>query len=106
MLLTPRNWDGGWEGRFGIILDTAPARDQPTVRIFFERFEPLAPGRGEAVSGWHSWVETSLVQPLGVEESCMVVLLTRYKDNTYIFFVNIPDHSLPEGATPLHLLPP
>ena len=43
VLLTPRNWDGGWEGRFGTILDTAPARDRPTVKRFFERFEPLTP---------------------------------------------------------------
>ena len=55
VLLAPRNRDGGGEGRFGTILDMAPARDRPTVRSFFERFEPLTPVRGEAVSGWHSW---------------------------------------------------
>ena len=76
---------GGWEGRFGTILDTAPARGQPTVSSFFERFEPPTPMRGEAVSEWHSSVETSLVQPLGAEEICMGVLLTRYKENTYFF---------------------
>ena len=31
---------------------------------------------------------------LGVEETCVGVLLTRYKDNTYIFFVNVPEHCL------------
>jgi hypothetical protein len=72
VLLTPRNWDGGWEGRFGTILDTAPPRDRPTVRTFFERFEPLTPIRGEAVSGWHTWVDTTLVKPLGEDETCMV----------------------------------
>ena len=94
MFLTPKKWDGGWEGRFGTILDTAPARDRPTVRSFFERFEPLSPVRGEATSGWHPWVETSLVLPLGVKQACMGVLLTRYKDNTYILFVNVPEHCL------------
>ena len=94
VLLTPRNWDGGWEGRFGTILDTAPPRDRPTVRTFFERFEPLTPIRGEAVSGWQSWVDTTLVKPLGEDETCMGVLLTRYKDNTYIFLVNVPEHCL------------
>ena len=94
VLLTPRNWDGGWEGRFGTIIDTAPARDRPTVKGFFERFEALTPIRGEAVSGWQSWVDTTLVQPLGEDETCMGVLLTRYKDNPYIFFVNLPEHCL------------
>ena len=61
VLLTPNNWDRGWEGRFGTILDTALVRDRQTVRIFFERFEPLSPVRGEAISGWHTWAETSLV---------------------------------------------
>ena len=68
--------------------------DRPKVRNFFVRFEPLSPVRGEATSGWHICAQTSLVQPLGVGQSCKRVLLTRYKDNTYIFFVNVPEHYL------------
>ena len=76
----------------GTIIDTAPARDRPTVKSFFERSGP--PIRGEAVSGWQSWVDTTLVQPPGVDETCVGVLLTRYKDNTYILFVNVPEQCL------------
>ena len=51
VLLTPSNWDGGWEGRFGTIIDTALARDQPTVKKNIDRFEPLTPVRAEQFRG-------------------------------------------------------
>jgi len=32
-----------------------------------------------------------MVRPMSQDEVCRGVILTRYKDNTYIFFVNIPE---------------
>ena len=91
VILMPKNWDGGWDGRFGTIIDMALARDRAIIKGFFERIEPLTPIRGEAVLGWQSWVDTTLVQPLGNDEIRRGVILTRYKDNTYMFFVNVPE---------------
>ena len=94
VLLNMNNWDGGWDWRFGTILDTALLSERQTVRRFFERLEPLSPVMGEAVLGWHTWAELILGDPVGQGQAYKGVLLTRYKDTTYIFLLMSPRAAL------------
>ena len=76
-------WDSNPEGRLGHIIQSAPKTQHYVLRDYFLNISPLncmIAEKGAAV---------------GLEEVSAAVLFTRYMDNTYLGFCNVPESLLP-----------
>ena len=72
-------WDSHPEGRLGHIIQSPPRRQHFFLRNYFLHVDPIR----------CIFAETSQATALLSTEPA--ILLTRYMDNTYIAFCNIPD---------------
>lgn len=74
-----------------MVMDTTLRREKQIISSFLDKLEPVSPIPGEVISGWHTWSNHTLVEPPEDGQVCTGILLTRYKDITYIFFADAPD---------------
>ena len=87
-------WDGAPDGRVGTILASAPARDRALLRDFFRELDPMDSVVSETRQGWWGWARRP-ADPEPPASSSPRVLLSRFRDNIYIVFMNILQPLLP-----------
>ena len=87
-LVATNPWDGSAKGHLHTIVKHTPPRNRGKVGEFLKCFDPLQGVVGEVLGPPVLSSGDSGTAPLPL------VLLSRYRDNLYIVFANLPDHLL------------
>ena len=89
-------WDGAAEGRLHKVIANTPRRNRAYARDFLQKLDPLQAVMGEVVAlePWTPSVSTCLSRGDrsggGDDTPTPIVLFSRYGDNVYIAFINVP----------------
>ena len=98
ILACTSHWDGAAEGRIQKIIAHTPQRDRSYAREFLQKLDPLHVVMGEVVTPqpWtpplaSACLYEDVTGPRDGNAPMPVVLFSRYRDNVYIAFVNVPE---------------
>jgi hypothetical protein len=98
-IITTTPWDGGTDGRKGVILREAARAERAHLRDLLDSFDLMLPIIAEVKSNWTDYItEQHSLSGLGGREFRQpMIVIGRFRDNCYMLFLNMPPTMKPHA---------